>query len=237
MSTSHTEFSFAFQPIVALQTGEVVAYEALARAPGQDSAAQILSVLAQQEAYAMDAILQQRALRLALDLGIDVALHLNLLPHNLARNEESFHATLDVARDLGYALDRIAMEVVETEIITDMSRFIAAVNQLRAAGVSLSIDDFGAGFAGLNLLTRFQPDTVKLDMSIVRDIDSSGPRQAIVAGVMQTCIDLGIDIIAEGIETAAEYRWCRKAGIARGQGYYIARPGYERLPAPAGKIG
>ncbi len=172
------------------------------------------------------------ALETATGLGLEIGLNLNLLPRNVELASGALEATLECARAVGFPLERITMEIIETEIITDTARFLETVGHFRREGLRLSIDDFGAGFAGLNLLTRFQPDSVKIDMSIVRDIDADGPRQAIVHGIVRTCTDLGIDLVAEGIESEAEFDWCRDAGIAFGQGFYIARPGFETLPVP-----
>lgn len=225
-------FTFAFQPIVDMQDRAVVAYEALVRGVGGEPAAEILAAMGQARSRDMNAILQQRALEVASGLGLDYGLNLNLLPRNVELAGGALEGTLERARELGFPLDRITMEIIETEIITDTARFLETVDHFRREGLRLSIDDFGAGFAGLNLLTRFQPDSVKIDMSIVRDIDVNGPRQAIVHGIIRTCIDLGIDLVAEGIESEAEFDWCRAEGIGFGQGYYIARPGFESLPTP-----
>jgi EAL domain-containing protein (putative c-di-GMP-specific phosphodiesterase class I) len=97
-------------------------------------------------------------------------------------------------------------------------------------GLKVAIDDFGAGYSGLNLLAEFQPDQVKLDMKLIRSIESHGPRQAIVQAVNQICVDLGIDVIAEGVETQAEYEWLRSRRIFLFQGFLFARPALESLP-------
>jgi EAL domain-containing protein (putative c-di-GMP-specific phosphodiesterase class I) len=94
----------------------------------------------------------------------------------------------------------------------------------------LAIDDFGAGYSGLNLLASFQPDQVKLDMELIHGIESHGPRQAIVRAVSQVCYDLGIDLIAEGVETMGEYRWLANAGVRLLQGYVLAKPAFESFP-------
>jgi EAL domain-containing protein (putative c-di-GMP-specific phosphodiesterase class I) len=104
------------------------------------------------------------------------------------------------------------------------------VNEIRARGVKVAIDDFGAGHSGLNLLANFQPDMVKLDMELVRDISRSGPRQAIVRAIIQVCFDLGIDFIAEGVECNDELRWFEDQGVTLFQGYLFARPAFEALP-------
>jgi blue light- and temperature-responsive anti-repressor len=84
----------------------------------------------------------------------------------------------------------------------------------------------------LNLLADFQPDVIKIDIHLVRDINGKGPRQAIVRAVIQACDDLGIDVIAEGIETEAEYRWFKRAGVGLFQGYLFGRPEFQSLPSP-----
>ena len=94
-------------------------------------------------------------------------------------------------------------------------------------GFLTAIDDFGAGYAGLNLLADFQPDIVKLDMHLVRRIDSSPARQAIVGGVVKTCHELNITVLAEGVEAAGERDYFIHAGVALMQGYLFARPALQ----------
>jgi len=104
------------------------------------------------------------------------------------------------------------------------------MNEYRGLGVKVAIDDFGAGYSGLNLLANFQPDQIKLDMFLVRGIEGHGPRQAIVRATCQACRDLGIDVIAEGVETVEEYAWLMHAGVRLFQGYLLAKPGFESFP-------
>jgi EAL domain-containing protein (putative c-di-GMP-specific phosphodiesterase class I) len=94
----------------------------------------------------------------------------------------------------------------------------------------VAIDDFGAGYSGLNLLADFQPDQIKLDMKLVHGIECCGPRQAIVRAIDQACRDLGIDIIAEGVETVEEYTWLANQDIGLFQGYLFAKPAFESFP-------
>ena len=95
-----------------------------------------------------------------------------------------------------------------------------------------AIDDFGAGYAGLNLLAEFQPDIVKLDMALVRGIDTNLPRQAIIAGILGICRMLNVRVIGEGIETVGEMQTLRDLGVELMQGYLFARPAFEELPSP-----
>jgi EAL domain-containing protein (putative c-di-GMP-specific phosphodiesterase class I) len=82
----------------------------------------------------------------------------------------------------------------------------------------------------LNLLAEFQPDIVKLDMGLVRGIDSHGPRQAIVRAISQVCVDLGIDFVIEGVETVDEFAWFSDLGAHLFQGYLFAKPMFEGMP-------
>ncbi len=90
--------------------------------------------------------------------------------------------------------------------------------------MKLAIDDFGAGYSGLSLLTRFQPDKIKVDAELVRDIHISGTKQAIVASVVRCCEDLGITVVAEGVETPEEWCWLQSVGIRLFQGFLFPDP-------------
>ena len=104
------------------------------------------------------------------------------------------------------------------------------VQTLGDSGFGTAIDDFGAGYAGLNLLANFHPNIVKLDMGLIRGIDSDHRCQAIIAGIMKVCGRLALEVIAEGIETAAYHAWLRGQGIRLFQGFFFARPQTEALP-------
>jgi EAL domain-containing protein (putative c-di-GMP-specific phosphodiesterase class I) len=140
-------------------------------------------------------------------------------------------SSLEAAERANLPIKRIVIEVVEGEIIEDHSQFSRLINEYRGIGLKVAIDDFGAGYSGLNLLAEFQPDQVKLDMKLITGIERHGPRQAIVRAISQICSDLGIDIVAEGIETEDEYAWLASQGIRLFQGYLFAKPGFESFPA------
>ena len=116
------------------------------------------------------------------------------------------------------------LEITENEMISGLNQFNSAIKQLRGEGVGMAIDDFGSGYAGLSLLTRFQPDKIKIDRKIISDIHLSGPKQAIVRSIISCCSDLEITLVAEGIEKIEEWCWLESAGIRRFQGFLFARP-------------
>jgi len=104
---------------------------------------------------------------------------------------------------------------------------------LKAAGISLALDDFGAGFAGLSLLSKFQPDKIKIDRELIRDVHKSGPKQAIMHAIIKCCASLEIAVIAEGVEQAEEWMWLEAAGISQFQGFLFAYPLLNGFPAVA----
>jgi blue light- and temperature-responsive anti-repressor len=231
--SSGFDVSFAFQPIVSIESRTVFAYEALVRGPSNESAGAVFDSVAPSHLHSFDRDVRAQAIGLAASLGLKVGLSLNFLPQTLASLPDAISSTLDAVRKAGLSPRNIFLEVTEGELIRDLVGFSKAINQYRASGMQLVIDDFGAGYAGLNLLADFQPDVIKIDMHLVHEIDSKGPRQAIVRAVIQASSDLGIEIIAEGVETQAEYKWFKRAGVKLFQGYLFGRPEFESLPQPA----
>ena len=225
--------SFAFQPIVDLTNRSVFAYEALVRGVTGEGAATVLGAVAAADLHTFDRDARARALQLAARLSLQTSLSLNFLPQSLNTLGDSISNTIDTAAGCGIRADQLILEITENEIIHDPARFAQQVNSFKSSGVRLAIDDFGAGYAGLNLLAEFQPDIVKIDMTLVRDIDSKGPRQAIARALIQVCNDLGLEVIVEGVETESEARWFKRHGINLFQGFYFARPAFERLEVPA----
>ena len=225
-------FTFAFQPIVDVGLGQIVSQEALVRGPGGEPARSILAGVSADDRYELDEQMRIAAIRLASQLQgpKQVALNLNLMPHALELSPTALETTVDAAREMGVGPEAITIEVTENEIIGNIEHFSAIANEYRGVGLRYAIDDFGAGYAGLNLLAEFQPDAIKLDRQLVRGIEKRGPRQAIVRGLRRTCEDLGIDVIAEGVETEDEYWWLRGEGIEQFQGHLLAPPGFRQLP-------
>lgn len=222
--------SFAFQPILHVNSGTVISFEALVRGSSNESAAQVFDQVDYEQRYAFDELLRLKAIPLAAELGIGCNLNLNLLPGSLELSDRAIVSTLAMAEQCGLRPEQITLEITEGEIISDYARFAHTINLHRGVGLKFAIDDFGSGYSGLNLLAEFQPDSIKLDMALIRNIDTRGPRQAIVRGIIRTCTDLGIDIVAEGVENLREYQWCHDEGLEIYQGFLFAKPGFEHLP-------
>lgn len=229
-------FTMAFQPIVDTRERRLYAYEALVRGPDGDSAASILAKVTDHNRYRFDQACRIRAIELAARLGLhripDCKLSINFLPNAVYRPETCIRATLEAAQQFDFPLERLMFEVTEVERIEDPSHLKRIFDEYSKRGFTTAIDDFGAGYSGLNLLASFQPHVIKLDMALTRNIHADVVRQAIVAGIVQVAVRLNIEVIAEGIETIAERDVLTELGIRYMQGYLYARPGFERLVEP-----
>ena len=224
------DFSMAFQPIVDLGKGETWGWEALVRGPGGQGAATVLSQVTDENRYPFDQQCRIRAIELAQKLGLSTRLSINFLPNAVYEPKACIRATIEAANRVGFPLNRLQFEITEVEEVRNDGHLRRIVEEYRAIGFATAIDDFGAGYAGLNLLTHFQPDTLKLDMNLIRNIDQDPVRQAIVCGIVLVCQRLSIDIVADGIETSAESAYLRSLGVRYPQGYLFAKPGWESLP-------
>jgi EAL domain-containing protein (putative c-di-GMP-specific phosphodiesterase class I) len=118
--------------------------------------------------------------------------------------------------------------------MTDPGHVQKIVDAYRKFGFWTALDDFGAGYAGLGLLARLQPDLIKIDMELLRDIHISPAKQAIIAGIVGIARTLDITILAEGVENEQELTLLRATGISLFQGYHFARPALMSLPPVAG---
>ena len=221
------EFSYAFQPIVDVHARKVFAHEALVRGPAGEPAGSVLSRITAENRYSFDQACREKAIRIAASLNLRSHLSINFLPNAIYRPEVCIRSTLQAADRHGFPVERIIFETVEGEQISDGKWLAEILSEYKRIGFKTAIDDFGAGFAGLNLLADFQPDMVKLDMALIRGIDHSPSRRAIVAGVVSMCEQLAINVIAEGIETRDEAHCLSDLGISLMQGYWFGRPQFE----------
>jgi blue light- and temperature-responsive anti-repressor len=232
LSEARPPFSFAFQPIVNAATRKLHGYEALVRGDAEGTAADVLQRIPLGDTSAFDEDGRRVAIGMATRLGLKGALHLNMLPQWRDGSSNSIDTTLDTAKRCDLDASRIVLEIKHEISVSDPAALLRWLNTYRACGMRISIDDFGSGHAGLALLDHYQPEIISLSMWLVRGIEGHGPRQAILRGLVQTCSDLGIDIIAKGVETLDEYGWLRNEGIEMFQGHLFAKPGFEQLPRP-----
>lgn len=228
------DYSFAFQPIIDPFSQRIVSLEALMRSANGGSPREYFAQCPGDEIYAADLKSKKLAFALAKKLGIrDLSLSVKLLPMSLVMAPDAVDFLLREIHANGLVPEQIVVEVTENEVISRIDKFETAIKQLKAAGISLAIDDFGAGSAGLLLLTRFQPDKIKIDRNIICDVHKSGPKQAIVQAIIKCCSSLKISVIAEGVEKPEEWMWLEAAGIINFQGSLFAQPKLNGIPAVA----
>ena len=229
-------FSMAFQPVVDVAAGRIYAYEALVRGPAGEPAGSVLGKITPGNRYAFDQSCRVKAIALASRLGLlgtGASLSINFIPGAMYRPENCVRATLAAARRHGFPTDRLVFELTENERITDYAHLESIFRVYRANSFRVALDDFGAGHSGLALLAHFQPDVVKLDMALLRGLDSDARRRAIVGGIVGICRSLATQVVAEGVETDAELAAVRSLGVTLVQGYLFAKPGFETLPRVA----
>ena len=222
----------AYQPIVDVSEGRVWGYEALVRGTSGESAAEILAQVSDEDRYKFDQLCRVTAIKGAGRLFQDARtrLSINFMPNAVYEPAACIRASLAAAESVGFARDRIMFEFTEDERISDYGHIQHIIEEYRRFGFLTAIDDFGAGFAGLNLLANFQTDIIKIDMALIRDIHRSTARQTVVAGIVIIARALNVTVLAEGVESAAELAVLRAAGIRLFQGYLFAKPAIDRLP-------
>lgn len=211
------QFYPVFQPIVDLATGRTVGYEALTRfldrRPPDEGFREAWAV---GRGVELEIATLEAALAVAADLPAGAFLDLNVSPRLLGSAER--------VRDvLGRATRAIVVEVTEHEPVADYAAFRAAIASL-GAGIRVAVDDAGAGEANFAHIVELRPDFVKLDIRLVRGIDTDLGRQALVLAMRHFARATGCDLVAEGVETAAEAAKLVELGVPYAQGYHFGFP-------------
>lgn len=210
-----------YQPLVELATRRVVGFEALTRFELEPKRTPDVWFHEAAE-VGLGPPLELKAVRTAIAgadrLPSDRYLSLNVSPETILSN--------DLAGALGaLPAARTVLEVTEHAAVVDYDAIVAALGPYRSAGGRLAVDDAGAGFASLRHILLLNPDIIKLDVTLTRDIDANPAKRALAAGLISFAAETGITILAEGIETDTELETLRALGVAYGQGWHIGRPG------------
>jgi EAL domain-containing protein (putative c-di-GMP-specific phosphodiesterase class I) len=215
----------AFQPIVSLSAGCPIAYEALVRSkePGFLGPGPLLEHA--EKSHRLPEL--GRAIReLCADAAANVprgaALFVNCHVQDLS-DPDLFSPRSPLA---SYA-ERVVLEITERGALDDVDDAQTRIKRLRGLGFRVAIDDLGAGYAGLSSVAVLEPDFVKLDMSLTRDLDSSPVRMRLVESMIDACRDVGMSCVAEGVETRAELEALRALRCDLLQGYHFAKPAPE----------
>ena len=223
------DFTMAFQPIVNTTTRSEYAQEALARGLQDEPAGHVFANVNEKNRYAFDQACRVKAIKLASELGVDTFVSINFMPNAVYRPELCIRTTIEAANTYRFPTEQIIFEFTEGEVITDTAHLTEIIRHYKERGFLTALDDFGAGYAGLNLLAEVQTDLIKLDMALIRNIDTDKRRQIIVKNVMAMCAELSIRVIGEGIETLGEFQALQDQGVELFQGFYFARPAFQAL--------
>ncbi len=227
---ANQEITSVYQPVVALDDFSVLGYEVLARGPMQSSLHRpdVLFDVARDQGRVeeLDRICRMIAARGGATLPDDTLRFINTEPVNLffrARSdlfiEEFVEATPEHLRS------KTVMEITEKSIIDDFGHFREVVAKLREHGFRIAIDDAGAGYSGLQTIVEIEPDFIKLDISLIRNLDTSVVKQKLVKTLKDFCVSAGITLIAEGVETEEQLASLKELQIPYAQGYLFAYPG------------
>ncbi|TQX80868.1 MULTISPECIES: EAL domain-containing protein [Rhizobium] len=225
------QFSMAFQPIVNVADQTVYAHEALVRGANGEGAMSILSAVDAENRYLFDQQCRVKAIELASKLFPPAELPrlaINFMPKAVYEPRACIRLTLATAAKTGFPADRIIFEFTETEKL-DIDHVLKILATYREIGFMTAIDDFGAGYAGLGLLAKFQPDIVKLDMELIRDIDTNAAKRTIVRHSVTMLKDMGVIPLCEGIETRGEKSALEDLGVELMQGYLFSKPVFESV--------
>ena len=212
----------AFQPIVGWRSRQVFGYEALLRSdePLMKNPADILDAAERlARLHELGRAVRATVASAAPEAPPGVKLFVNL--HSADLNDEELFSPV---APLSKIATRVVLEVTERASLYGVKNVSTCVAKLKALGFQIAIDDLGAGYAGLTSFTQLEPELAKLDMSLVRGVDKDSRRQSIVRSMKRLCDDLGMQVVAEGVETAAERDTLTELGCDLLQGYLFAKP-------------
>jgi EAL domain-containing protein (putative c-di-GMP-specific phosphodiesterase class I) len=225
------QFVVHYQPIVNLSTGEMISAEALVRwkhpQRGMISPAEFIPVAEETDlilgigAWVLEQACHELVVWQRTDPRLSVAVNLSV--RQLAAPDIA-ELVRDVVNRTGANPEQLCLELTESLFMEDVEYFAKTMNSLKSLGVRLSIDDFGTGYSSLSYLKRFPVDAVKVDRSFVDGLGSDPNDSALVAGIIAMATALGLDVIAEGVETQSQLADLKRLQCRSAQGYYLARP-------------
>jgi len=218
-----------FQPIVsATPEAQVFGYECLMR--GQDGDGLVFPDRILDVARGAGLLFQlDRAARLthirsAASFGIKGKVFINFTPTSIYDPVNCLRSTVAAVDQAGMPHDQVVFEVIETDHVADAGYLRRIMNFYREQGFGVALDDIGSGYSSLNLLSQLHPDYIKLDRELVSGVNEDAFKGVITQKLLETARDLGIETIAEGVETEGEAEWLCRHNVDYMQGYYFAKP-------------
>jgi EAL domain-containing protein (putative c-di-GMP-specific phosphodiesterase class I)/GGDEF domain-containing protein len=222
-----------FQPIIHLESGEVFGHEALSRGPensGFENAEVLFSFAEQTDLiFELERQCRRNALRYGRSQQRVGKIFINSSVQGMYDQEFQPEQLSAAVAQVGLANSDIVFEITERVAIHDWKRFQSVLRDLKDHGFSIAIDDMGAGYSNLSLLTEIEPEFLKFDISLVRGVDKSLMKLELLKTLLGLAQKIGAKVIAEGLESEAEYQTVKELGIPYGQGFFLARPALCRV--------
>ncbi|WP_457643488.1 EAL domain-containing protein [Persephonella sp.] len=219
-----------YQPVVNNKTGKIVRYEALVRLIDEDGKVYtpyyFLPVARQYKLYAeISREVVKKAVRTIKEKGVHLSINLSLSD---ILNIEMKNYILKTLRETGLG-DKITLEILEDESIEGSQDVIEFISAVKMYGVQIAIDDFGRGYSNFSYLTQLHVDNIKIDGSLIKDINKDRTKRAVVEAIVTFAKEIGLKTTAEFVENEDILQIVKELGIDCSQGYYIGKPAPEIL--------
>jgi len=228
------EFRVHYQPIVSLQSGRITGFEALSRWQRPEGlllpahfiqiAEETGIILPMNRLLLREACIQLRAWHSQFPCDPPLTISVNVTPKEFAQPDLAAQIQA-ILVEVGIDPSSVNVEITETIAMADPQRSSLVLSELKALGVHLSIDDFGTGYSSLSRLQGFPVDTLKIDRTFISKIDTDSDTSEIVRIIIMLAHNLGLKVVAEGAETAAQLSLLKHLKCDLVQGYFFARPG------------
>lgn len=230
-------FNTAFQPIMSLSEGETIGFEVLNRPKSTihfPTTEDFYSYIGKSNnVFKIEGFLRNLSLKRYAEQAIkaespdDGLIFLNIQPQVLTDSAYRSGTTLDLLAKYGLSPDRIVLELTEKEAVTDYKSFEKIIDNYRAQGFRIAIDDAGTGYNSLKTIVSLKPEFIKIDKFLIRDIHIQPAQQQLVELLLEFSAQSNTFMVAEGIESAEELSFLKNLGVHFGQGYALGRPAPE----------
>lgn len=235
------DLSALFQPVMDFSGGTFLGFEGLIRGPADNPLHSPINLFgaAKQQGLSLEIemLCRQIVLESFAAQNLPGKLFLNVSPEALTHPSFKNGQTLAYLENLSIDPNRVIIEITENQPTFDFEGMRNALLHYRSRGFQIAIDDLGEGFSSLRLWSELRPEFVKVDMHFVQGVNTDPLKQQFLRSIQSIALSSGTQVIAEGIETAAEFRTIRDIGIACGQGYFIARPNHIPPLNPSAEVG